>query len=465
MLCSKHSKNAAFLFSGDIAARAVGFLITIYLARVLGKADFGAMNIGLTLLTYALLFGNCGLNLYGTREVAASDKSDDPLVTRLLITRLGLSFIIFLIVFIAIPYAGFPEGLTSLLRLYLLYMFPAAVWLDWFYQGRQQMGTLMIGRLFGMIAYLLMVLLLVHSSEDLINTAVAYVIGGSVNALIFLIAFYKLGYRFKKPEEGLQSTAMLRSSFVMGIATLASQLVLQFPVLYLGWTATLDDVGLFSAAFKLLVMLLIFDRVFYTLFYPAVSKQAANNPDRLPETLDRLLRIAAVFAICAGFTAIVLAEPLIGLVFGETYVQAVPLFQFLTGYFVLTMLNSVIGYTLMALKQEKRFTRAFLIALVAFFLMMLFWPNQLDAWAVAGMLTIYQGIAMLLMAFDLSKHYPLPWWRGIMMPIFTLLVALTIYSYVDGVPGWLLLPFMLPLLMLSGGIEKSDVDYLKRILR
>ncbi|MGH1363254.1 MAG: oligosaccharide flippase family protein [Calditrichia bacterium] len=464
MLRSKHSKNAIFLFSGDIAARAVGFLITVYLARILGKADFGAMNIGLTLLTYALLFSNCGLNIFGTRELSATDDPNSPFATRLLLTRLGLSLFFFIGLYLAIPYSGLSDELIPLLRLYLFYLFPAAIWLDWFFQARQQMGSIMLGRLAGMLVYLTLVLLLVHSSADLLNTAIAYVSGGVMASVFFLAAYYKLGYRFHWPKEGLQPVTMLRNSFVLGIATLASQLVLQFPVLYLGWTATLEEVGLFSAAFKLLVMLLIFDRVFYTIFFPAVSKQAANAPEKLAETLNRLLRLAAVFSVSAGFTAIVLAEPLIGLIFGGPYLEAVPLFQFLTGYFVLTMMNSVVGYTLLALKREKQYTRAFVIAMTLFFLLLLLWPGKISAHAVAASLMFYQLLALFLMTLDLRKLVAVPWLRGIVLPVAALLACLAVYTYVDGIMQWLLLPIAIAVFITAGGIDREDMDYVKRTL-
>ena len=51
-------------------AKTLSFLAFVYLARILGVADYGTLEFALAILTYFLLLGDGGLELWATREVA-----------------------------------------------------------------------------------------------------------------------------------------------------------------------------------------------------------------------------------------------------------------------------------------------------------------------------------------------------------------------------------------------------------
>ena len=67
-------KNFAWLFVGNFGSLALGFITTLYLARVLGQAQFGKFSYAQTLAIYGAIIVDLGLNVYGNRSVANSPK-------------------------------------------------------------------------------------------------------------------------------------------------------------------------------------------------------------------------------------------------------------------------------------------------------------------------------------------------------------------------------------------------------
>jgi len=65
----KVSRNVLSIFFSDGVTRIIGFVATVYIARVLVVEGFGLINYGLAFISYALLFANPGLTIIGAREV------------------------------------------------------------------------------------------------------------------------------------------------------------------------------------------------------------------------------------------------------------------------------------------------------------------------------------------------------------------------------------------------------------
>lgn len=475
MQLTRHTRNAIYLFGGDIAARLAGFAATTYLARVLGASGFGIIHIGLAALTYAMIPANSGLSLLGTRNIAADAGANPALAGRLLLTRFLLSLGVFALAAAGSALLIHSEAVRSVTLIYLLYLFPAALMLDWYFQGQGEMSAISLGKFLGMLSYLTFILLFVHGDGDLANVAWGWTAGGLASAAYWGIIFLRKGREFRFRWQELKFFSLMSEAFPLGVAGLISQVVIQFPAIYLGWFAGAEEVGIFSAAFRLTVLLLIFDRVFYTMFLPAVSRQARQSPEKLGETFNRVAKIVAVSALSVGLAAIISADWIIGLVFGPAYREAAPLFQILSGYFVLTLVISAYGYTLLGLGQEKVFTRSLAWGMAVFFIAIFVFPRFFAiigllpgeaGIGVAAALVLYELTVLAVMAVELRKHIPLNLPRHLLAPFFG--------AFAICLPALLLiqaaLPLKLLLLALAGipfiawlaGLGKDEIEYLKK---
>jgi len=88
-------RNFLALFLSDIIGRLLGFLATVYIARLLGAQGLGLLSYGAAFLTYALLFVNPGLTTIGAREIA-KDTSRQMIIADILGLRLVLTFVVFI---------------------------------------------------------------------------------------------------------------------------------------------------------------------------------------------------------------------------------------------------------------------------------------------------------------------------------------------------------------------------------
>jgi O-antigen/teichoic acid export membrane protein len=81
------SRHSAFFFSGTIFTMAAGYLIKIYVARVLGAELLGLYALGMTLVSLTQLFGTLGLQGTAARYVAVYSAAGNLNALRGLLTR------------------------------------------------------------------------------------------------------------------------------------------------------------------------------------------------------------------------------------------------------------------------------------------------------------------------------------------------------------------------------------------
>jgi len=347
-------RNLLSATGADAGSRVLGFLVTAYLARVLGPSSFGLISIGLSILGYAFLFSGPGLNVFGTRHVASGSTAQGIRPGEIVFLRTALGFLM------AILFAGgslFAFGWSrdwATIALFVVATIPMAAAPDWFLQGKSAIGQLAVARLSMYVAYLVLVVLLVHQPSDAPWSAVAYA-GGScamaVVALLFMRGWEPHTMLILTPS---RAWTIVRESLPLGISSLLAQTIVNAPVLIVGGILSTTEAGFFGSAMKLVFFALMLDRVFYLLFLPAASRWA-SKPEQFHMIVAMGLKVVLLIAIPVTLFAMAYARTLTVMVYGDGYTAAAPIVAAAMPYFALTVVNTVMMTVLYATHQEKAF--------------------------------------------------------------------------------------------------------------
>lgn len=348
-------KNAVVLLAGDLGSRLLGFAITIYLARVLSPEGFGLLSIGAAVLGHLTLVASPGIALLETRNVAASEGVTPRRAGGVLVVRVILAVLVCTVawgVIMLVP----DRGMTGpVVLLYVASLLPMAVSLDWFFQGREQMGPVSLSRLIAILVYGVIVVLVVHARRDIAYAPAAFLIGNWGGALM-LLSLYNA--RFGKLEVGWQPAlwwTIFRENLPVGLGMFLGQLTVNLPPLVIGILVTTSAVGQFSAAAKVAFGFLILDRLFNTLFLPMLSRHLAEGRDAAGRLLRVSLKGVVQVMSLVAVAGVLLAPLLIDVLFGAQYTDAVALLQLLMPYVFLTVVNSVFVCAVLAAGQTREY--------------------------------------------------------------------------------------------------------------
>jgi O-antigen/teichoic acid export membrane protein len=361
-MIKKLSKNFLFLTFGEGFSHIIGFVANAYIARILNVEGFGLINYCLAYLTYLLLFSNMGLTTLGVREVA-KNTSNKRIIGEIVFTRLILTFILFsLFTIFTTLFLGNPLT-RKIIMLYLLTAFPNALYLEFVFQAREEMEFIGAGRIIQYSIYFILIFILLKSREDLIYIPISFFCANLLSSLFLLLIFIKkYGILPISPANSYQT---LVNALPIGFATIVYQAGINFPPIWLGIIHKEDDVGLFSASFKIILLLLIVERIFYYLFFPIFSQQANQGSTRLKKMFTFFSQLGFAITIFITSIGILFSKKILVMIYGSSFAPAQWILIILFFYFLLAPMNTIWGYGLVALNYEKKFFKVVTITAIS----------------------------------------------------------------------------------------------------
>jgi O-antigen/teichoic acid export membrane protein len=392
----KVSRNFLSLFISDGITRIIGLAATVYIARMLAVEGFGLISYGLAFMSYALLFANPGLTIIGTREVAKAPH-DRRFIEEVLGLRLVLAVVMFAVFFAGTVIVPGDIVTKRVILVYALAFFPFAMLLEFVFQGREEMVYIGISRILQYAVYLIILVIFVRSTRDILIVPFSFIVGYVASALFLLVIYIKKYGSFRLHFSLARWRLVLAVSIPVGIAIIFNHATISLPPIVLGLFKSNYDVGIFSAAYKVVFTLLIIERVFYYVFFPVLSRQHAENPEKLKNNFSFLTRFLLALTIPLSVGGLMLAPGVVHMIFGPTFHDASNVLRVLLLYFVIVPVNTVYGYGLIAIDREKVFSRIVTITAVISAVLILLLGLKYGFYGAAFALLISESLSIFLM--------------------------------------------------------------------
>jgi len=428
----KTAKNFLALFISEVFAHLLGFFATVYIARILGVDGFGCISYALAFLTYGFLFTNPGLTTIGAREIAKNP--NNPKITDEIVgLRLLLATLLFLFSAVAILIIPGEHLIKKIIILYFLSLFPFAFILEFVFQGQEKMEYIGIARIIQYTTYLIFLYLLLKTRTDILKVPLSFLLGYASSALFFLGAYWKI-YRSLKPRLFFPRwQKVVTSAIPVGLATIFNQIALNLPLIILGVFHPKSEVGLFSAGFKIVVLLLIIERISYYLIFPITSRQFIHTPERLAKTFDIITHLLFTITIPISLGGVILAPKLVNFVYGPGYEGAILPLRILLLYFLVAPINTIFGYGLVSIDQQRRFFRVILYTAIINLILIIILGINFKSPGTATALFISELVGILLMNRELKKFIKFETMKNLPKPI---LASIFMGIVLAGVNSW-----------------------------
>lgn len=323
------ARSFATLALGEVATRALTFVVTIRLAHVLGVAGFGALGFASAVLTYLLLVPNLGLDLFGTREVARDRAAARELARAALGLRLlGALVVALLLVPLALLLPVAPD-VRAVVLLSGLSLLPYALTVRWLFLGLERPAVIVVATAVGQALVLAGTVAFVRGPADLFRVPPLQAAGELLTALLLLAAVRgEVGWFLPRPR--LQTwRAILAQSLPIAAADATRTVVFNFDVVLLGVMLHQVAVGQYVAAYRLILLLLTLGGFYYTALLPALTRSLHRAPGEGITLLRLALRGALLCTAPLAIGGMLLATPLLATLYGAGYQEAAPAFGLL----------------------------------------------------------------------------------------------------------------------------------------
>jgi O-antigen/teichoic acid export membrane protein len=456
------SKNLGSVLLSDVGRRLLGFLSAAYLARTVGTEGFGVISIGLTVLSYALMVSSSGLHTFGIREVAKGMNGN--FVNTMISVRLLNAIVVLSIVMMISFWLLRDIHLTQVVVLISCSVLPAAFYLDWYFQGKEEMPIIGWGRLLSAGIYFVVLILFVHTPRDVVVVAMATIAGDIVMAMLLMQRYSKHAGAIRLQPTLHEWKSVMTRAFPLGIGSLLAHFSINLPPIVIGILMTTSDVGIYSAGNKLVFFLLMLDRALATILLPASSRLQTVGTDRLASVLEVALKWIFLTTLPIAVGGTLLSQSITVAVFGSAFQEAAVVFQMLIWYFVFTMIHTVYTSGVIAVGGEKHYGRVMAVSAVIYATTIVFGTFQYGVIGATAAIVISEAITVLMMRQQLHKNVAL---RFPARTVSILLSAVAMGAVVWFVPAFHLVVSIVVgclvygvLIGVTRAVTKDDLKYL-----
>ena len=329
-------------------------LFFAFIARRLSPVDFASYNLFLTFLFLGSMLATLATEHVLTREIAKNRSHADRYFFH------GL----FLTIFCASLVWALMIGLMHLLE-YNSHLIHTMYWGGgiFLFAGISQIAAAVLKGYERMDIFA--TIGVIHSILSVVSGTIAVALGGALFSLVIILlvmegmkalALFFIVHRFFIPfSVSLQSellTTLIIKSIPFALLITYGVLNRRIDLLFMGWLRPMQEVALYSAAAKLIDFLSIFSTSLLGALFPAFSYRVAESQDTCRPLYEDSVALFAILGFSASAGLLVLARPILELLFGMPYGAASSALALLSMAFFFTVLSGPVGVLSLAAEQH-----------------------------------------------------------------------------------------------------------------
>lgn len=351
------AKNSVWLFSGQLIGRLLRALIVIYAARVLGVSSWGAFSYALGVAAFLTVFSDIGVNALLTREAAR----EPELKTKYLATALAIKLFLLaaLVVGVLLSFrhlTNIPEAAAVMPILIFVFAFDTLRDLGSAIARSLEKMEIEAGiGIFTNAAIVVLGFLFLTASRTTTSLAYAYSLGSGLGLMAML---YVLRTHFQGLARNVTKSLIkpiLATAWPFGLLGIMGVVNLNTDIIMLGWMTSAKDVGYYAAAQKLIQLLYVPPALLATSIFPIMSRLAARGGEGAKALLEKSLALSIAAAVPIAVMGMLLASPIIGVLFGEEYRPATLTFQILLLTIFIVYPSVIVGNAIFAYDRARSF--------------------------------------------------------------------------------------------------------------
>jgi O-antigen/teichoic acid export membrane protein len=344
-------KNAAALSVASVLSKAISAIVAIAVARYLGPETYGEYSVALSFVSTFILFVDFGLSNYMVQE-GSRDESVLPLyLGNTLFLKVITSLAIYGLMLVLMYPAGYDPTIRS-----MIVIFGVASGLNAvnssvynYFQAKQQMyfaamyqflSTFLIG--------ILTILVVVFRGSVVMITYCQLV--SILSVTILLTIHLRRSTRLKLNLRRLGT--MVRRGLPFGAATIFLYVYFQIDMFMIGLMRPPFEAGIYSAAYKLISVLLFIPGILTSVLYPVLYQLGAESKEKHRETIEKIFKVLSAVGIPGSVLLFVLADPLLTWLYSNRFPQSIPIMMLLCWFFAFECLSFSLGDVLTTTNRQ-----------------------------------------------------------------------------------------------------------------
>ncbi|MBI2760601.1 MAG: flippase [Chloroflexi bacterium] len=325
-------KNVLWLLFSQGGVRAIGFVLGTVLARYFGAADFGTYMFVMTYVSYFGFLADAGLGRFLIRDVARDRGVEQEYLGQITALRLVLAGAAYaLMIGVALLTRSSPER-TLWIAIAGGSVFTGAIAgaLSSMFTAQEEMHVSALFGLLSSVATAVFVVAALAAGAGLLGTFIAVSLA-NLPPLGYLLVMW----RRREPGPRLRASARfwgtaLRQSYPYAILGVIGLVFFRIDSLMLTWIKGPEANGIYTAAYRLLDAVTDAPGVIVAAMFPMLARLHKESRAKLRRTYTTVVVVLALLGLPVMLGMIVLADPIITLLYGDGFERSVMVLRLLS---------------------------------------------------------------------------------------------------------------------------------------
>ncbi len=349
--------NSVWLALGEAVSKGALFLATILLIRYLSPSDFGQFSLANSLAVTAGMVIDFGLSTIVTRDLSGNLHKAPKYLSNVLSLKMILGLFYLFIIMAITFFSGFEHDDQWM---FVLLFLAILVWvqditglLAALFIAEEKMQKLLYVQMVHYGGMAVSALVTIYFHLRLGGLVTGYVLAGSLGTVLAIMLVIMGKVRLSLELDIPFLIRLLKRSLPLFGAIAMTTIYTNADTLIIGRMLGPEAVGFYQGAYK---FLFVFQSVtlINTAFFPQVSIYVKSGNHPALKRLHRGIMLFTLFILLpAAFSAILLAKPIITLIYGEKMLSAIEPMKFLIGAGVVYFLRVYLGNILIAQDRQK----------------------------------------------------------------------------------------------------------------
>ncbi|MDA9572657.1 oligosaccharide flippase family protein [Flavobacteriaceae bacterium] len=320
----------------------IALLATRVLFSTLGEAQFGLVNLALSVVLLSSIAVSYGYHLNGPKRIAlfrGESAKKQSLINEIILTRIIIATGMAIILFCLTYFFGFFKSYAALLYYSLILLFSQALFPMFYFQGNDKIAWASLVNAFAKGAYLLLIILFIKTPDD--ATYVNFLFG--LSALVVYIAFWIIIYKKEKIKWVWVSIYNIKNRFIENfqffISSIAGHVSIHGGLIILANFVNNTVLGEFALAQKIALLM----RMVPIFFTQAILQKASilfkSDKIEFNSYVNRIFIIGLTITFAMGLIVIIFSKWIIFLLAGSHVVYSDTILKILAFIPFFSMLN------------------------------------------------------------------------------------------------------------------------------
>jgi O-antigen/teichoic acid export membrane protein len=359
------ARNAAVRSVGEIIGKVATVAIFVAIARKLGPVGFGDITFALALTGQLLPIFTFGVDTVLAREVARKPGLLGSFMGNVVVLKLAVAGPALLVAGAVVQFGNYSHDARL-----ATYLIGISVTIDTLentwgaaFQAHERLEFVSAVIVFQRIVTGGLVLAVLANGAGVIQVSGMLVVG-SVAALLFAMWLLRFVASPAWSFQRSRLAPLLRAGIPIGFVLLLLTVLLRLDTVLISLIAGNHEVGIYGAAFRLLESTMFLSWSFGSAIFPWLSRKHVENQTQLARgyELGLVVMLALLTPISLGF--ILLAKPIIHLLYGTSYDGAITPLRLLGVVVISYGINSLTNLTLTAHDRPGLMNRIVVVAVI-----------------------------------------------------------------------------------------------------